>query len=200
MLIWPYSKAWNPELPGAPPLDPAKGPKAAPGCTPDRYLKPRTTKLLGASPLDPTPVSDLHASVTRYQKVSKYAHMTLIKCLKTLSFMGLRPLTPAGALPLDSTPIYAPLTLLYLIANTLAPPPHSHFEKRSACLHVTCKSGDDADFFLPPPKKKVFAHYVTPPSFLAFRPPPPPGHEKKSPPLFNIIIIPLSLLTNNSFK
>ena len=52
----------------------------------------------------------------------------------TKSFMGLRPLTPAGALPLDPALIYAPIALFYLIANTLAPPPplHSHFEKRSA--------------------------------------------------------------------
>ena len=42
---------------------------------------PKTPELLGAPPLDPTPISDLHASVTN--KVSK-------KCPKPLSFMGLR--------------------------------------------------------------------------------------------------------------
>ena len=36
------------------------------------------TRLIfrGLRPLDPTPISDLHASVTN--KVSKYAHLTLI--------------------------------------------------------------------------------------------------------------------------
>ena len=52
-------------------------------------------------------------------KVSKYVHLTVIKCPYPLSFWGLRPLTTAGALALDPTPIYS---TLYLIVNTLPSP------------------------------------------------------------------------------
>ena len=85
-----------------------------------------------------------------------------------------------GAPPLDPRRGFAPgphakvtpnlIALLYLIANTLSPPLQL-LKTVPRGLHVTCKSDDDADFFLPSPQKNVLAHYVTPPSFLAFRPP-----------------------------
>ena len=112
------------------------------------------------------------------------AHLTVIKCLKPLSLMELRPWTYANYAPLAS------LALLCLVINTLAPPPppHTHTLKIvTRGLHVTCKSGGDADFSLPLPLiPNAFAYYATAPSSIAFLsppPPPPPGHEKKSPPL-----------------
>ena len=69
-------------------------------CSSDHNQMPKN--LPGAPPLD--------------------AHLTVIKCLQSLSVLGLCPLTPAGDLHLDPMPIYAPLAslaLLYLIVNTL---------------------------------------------------------------------------------
>ena len=52
----------------------------------------KTPELLGAPPSGPKTIL-CPASVTN--TVSKYAHLTVIKCLYTLSFWGLHPLTPA---------------------------------------------------------------------------------------------------------
>ena len=52
----------------------------------------KTPELLGAPPSGPKTIL-CPASVTN--TVSKYAHLTVIKCLYPLSFWGLHPLTPA---------------------------------------------------------------------------------------------------------
>ena len=67
-------------------------------------------------------------------------------------------------MPLEPALIYAPLALrdtLYLIVNTLATPTLKNVPRS---LHVTCKSGGDADFCRAPPptKNKKICLLITP--------------------------------------
>ena len=74
------------------------------------------------------------------------------------------------------------ISSLDIRTRILYPPPPLFWKTVLQGLHLTCKSGGDADFYLvaPPPPPLVFAHYATVSSSLVFR---PPGHEKNSPPL-----------------